>query len=392
MWQAFSHLRLRKLRTTLTVLGISIGIITLTVMGAMSERLNHIIDGAFQYYNTRIIVQPQSSFPGGILGPPLAKDIVQSINKIPGVKRAFPTVIVLYLEQPGEAISHYLGIPPIIKGIEVERLHYKGEMLPLELQSGRLINFNESKVAIVGFDIANRLQLTAGNTLILNEIAYHIVGVMSQTMTIRDNFIFIPIEEAQSLLSRLLPYPLNQNPESLISEVEVYPTILEDADTIARTIEEQISGVQALPPGKIKALYEQKLAIFLAIAISSSIIAVIIGALSILNTMMMAVSERTREIGIKKVLGASNADIMKEFIFESILIGIIGGATGLLIGQIIITLLSRKMLQSGITLFTITPRLIILIFLFAVVLGVLAGLLPALIASRRKPIETLRAE
>ncbi|MGD9238390.1 MAG: FtsX-like permease family protein, partial [Desulfobacterales bacterium] len=147
-----------------------------------------------------------------------------------------------------------------------------------------------------------------------------------------------------------------------------------------------------LPPGEIKRLYEQKLKIFIAIAISSAVIAVIVGGLSIFNTMMMSVSERTKEIGVKKALGASNINIMLEFITEAGIIGIIGGVGGLAMGQLIIHILNEGILSGGIILFVITPRLIVFVLLFAVLLGILAGLFPALVASRRKPINALRAD
>jgi putative ABC transport system permease protein len=132
--------------------------------------------------------------------------------------------------------------------------------------------------------------------------------------------------------------------------------------------------------------------IFIAIAISSAVIAVIVGGLSILNTMMMSVSERTKEIGLKKAIGASNSDILKEFIVEAGIIGTIGGIAGLAFGWLTIDLMNRTVFSRGIFVFDITPRLVVLVFIFAVALGILAGLFPAWTASKRKPIDALRAD
>ena len=193
-------------------------------------------------------------------------------------------------------------------------------------------------------------------------------------------------------MAEILPYPLNLDPYVLVSEIEVFPDNLSEATDIAETINHQIGGVRALPPGKIKKVYEQKLRIFIAIAVSSAVVAVLVGGLSILNTMMMSVSERTKEIGLKKAVGASNSDILKEFIAEAGIIGTIGGIAGLTLGGLTIHLMNMTIFNRGIIVFDITPRLVVLIFIFAVALGIIAGLIPAWTASKRNPIEALRAD
>lgn len=382
----------RKLRTFLTILGITIGIIALTVMGAMSEKLDNLINGAIDYYNSRIIVQPRTGIPGGILGPPLTMDMLESINNLPGIDAVFPSTFILYQEDDDEALSFSLGFPPVIKGIDARRLYYKGDPYSIDLDSGRLFGEQEKSVALIGMDVARNKQLGIGDSLKLREHEHQVVGIMSQTLTLRDNFIFIPIKAAQEILAELLPYPLNLDPYTLVSEIEVYPVKLADAADVAENINRQIKGVRAFPPGKIKKLYEQKLKIFIAIAISSAVVAVLVGGLSILNTMMMSVSERTKEIGLKKAIGASNSDILKEFIVEAGIIGTIGGIAGLAFGWLTIDLMNRTVFSRGIFVFDITPRLVVLVFIFAVALGILAGLFPAWTASKRKPIDALRAD
>lgn len=382
----------RKLRTFLTILGITIGIVALTVMGAMSEKLNNLVNGAIDYYNTHILVQPRTGIPGGILGPPLTMDMLELINNLPGVEVAFPSTFILYQIDDDEALSLSLGLPPVIKGIEASRLYYKGDPYSIDLHSGRLFSAKEKYVALIGMDIARNKKLNIGDTLTLLKREHQVVGIMSQTLTLRDNFIFIPLKAAQEILAELLPYPLNLDPYVLVSEIEVYPDDILEADDIAAKINRQIKGVKAFPPGKIKKLYEQKMKIFIAIAISSAVIAVVVGGLSILNTMMMSVSERTKEIGLKKALGASNIDILKEFIAEAAIIGTIGGIAGLAFGNLIIHILNRTIFSRGIIVFDITPRLVGFVFLFSVALGIISGLFPALAASKRKPIEALRAD
>jgi len=392
MFATIHNLIRSKLRTFFTILGIVIGIVALTIMGAMSEKLNHLVKGAIGYYNTRIIVQPRSGIPGGIIGPPLTVDIMKSIKKLAGVKAAFATTFILYQEKDDEIFSFNMGFPPVIKGVDVNRLYYKDDPSPIDLYSGRLFQSKEQNVAVIGIDIAKNKKLNIGDTFRLGERDYQVLGIMSQTLTIRDNFIFIPLKEAQEILAELLPYPLNLDPYELVSEIEVYPYDLAEASNIAAQISQEIKGVRAFPPGEIKRLYEQKLKIFIALSISSAFIAVIVGGLSILNTMMMAVSERTKEIGVKKALGASNIDIMNEFIIEAGIIGTIGGIAGLVIGRLIIHILNKSIIGGGIIIFAITLRLVVFVLLFAFLLGIFAGLFPALAASKRKPVEALRAD
>jgi putative ABC transport system permease protein len=304
----------------------------------------------------------------------------------------FPSVFIFYQEDDDQALSLNLGLPPVIKGIDARRLYYEGDPYLMDLDSGRLFEPEEQSVALIGIDIARNKHLQLGDTITLRGREYRVVGIMAQTLTLRDNFIFIPIRSAQEILAELLPHPLNLDPYAIVSEIEVYPVKLADAADVAENINRQIKGVRAFPPGKIKKLYEQKLKIFIAIAISSAVVAVLVGGLSILNTMMMSVSERTKEIGLKKAIGASNSDILKEFIAEAGIIGTIGGIAGLAFGWLTIDLMNRTVFSRGIFVFDITPRLVVLVFIFAVALGILAGLFPAWTASKRKPIDALRAD
>jgi putative ABC transport system permease protein len=114
--------------------------------------------------------------------------------------------------------------------------------------------------------------------------------------------------------------------------------------------------------------------------------------MSVVNTMSMSVAERTREIGIRKAIGASHAAIMRQFLAESALIGLVGGLTGLAIGALIATGLNQAGEASGTMLFLVTSRLALGSLLFAVFLGAVAGLYPAWHAARLSPVRALRFE
>jgi putative ABC transport system permease protein len=138
----------------------------------------------------------------------------------------------------------------------------------------------------------------------------------------------------------------------------------------------------------------QGLAIFNAILLGGAFLAVIVGGLAVVNTMIMSVSERTQEIGLKKAIGATDGDIIKEYVTEATLIGVFGGLIGIVLGTGLANLLNSTLSQAlgGTDIFTVTPRLAAIALVFAVFLGAGAGLLPAWNAARLDPVKALRAK
>jgi putative ABC transport system permease protein len=107
--------------------------------------------------------------------------------------------------------------------------------------------------------------------------------------------------------------------------------------------------------------------------------------------MVMTVSERVREIGIKKAVGATTGAILREFLVEATLLGALGGLLGLGLGWILVEILNAQTAGSGTTVFLVTPWLLLRSFLVATILGALAGIYPALRAARLDPVQALRS-
>jgi len=129
-----------------------------------------------------------------------------------------------------------------------------------------------------------------------------------------------------------------------------------------------------------------------AILIGIALISLVVGGLSVINTMAMAIAERTREIGIKRAIGGSRFRIVRELVTESALIGFIGGTLGLILGAVVVSLGNELGRSSGTVLFQLTTGTAVTAILYAVVLGALAGFVPALSAARLDPIAALRYE
>jgi len=121
---------------------------------------------------------------------------------------------------------------------------------------------------------------------------------------------------------------------------------------------------------------------------------VVVGGLAVINTMVMSVTERTREIGIKKAVGAEDIDIILEYVTEAALIGLVGGVIGLLLGWGMANFLNKAVAEAlGATeLFKVTPRLALGAVMFSFFLGAGAGLYPAWRAARLDPVLALRTE
>ena len=392
MGETFRNLLRRRLRTALTILGITVGTLALTMMGAMSEKINLLVEGATKYYNTRIIVQPRSQIPGQLMGAPLSADIAEEITRLPQVDVAYPVTYLLYQEGEEETPSVTLGFPPLVIGVDARRFDYDADEYPVELSSGRLFGPQERSVVILGVDLARSRKVELGDAFKVRGRDFQVVGLIERTLTVRDNVAFVPLADAQELLSTLLPPPLNRDPYALASEIEVFPTDLRQADAVADAINQRIQGVRALPPGEMEDQFRQSLVILNVIVIGSAVIALVVGGLSILNTMAMSVSERTREIGIRKAVGATNGNIVNEFLREAVTIGFIGGILGLGLGALLVFIINQNTVSHGVVIFAVTLRLSILVVVFATLLGAGAGLYPAVAAARRNPVDALRAE
>ena len=388
------NLTRRKLRTSLTVIGIAVGIWALVVMAAMATKLSALVEGGSTYFRNKVVVTDATStlFSQVLTLTPLPIDLVQQIEQVPGVAVAVPRVLLLM--NPDDP-SNAFQLPAYVVGYTAgaDRGY---ETFPLAIAEGRATAAGDEgqRVVFLGSDLAREFEKGPGDAFEIRGTEFEVVGVGEPRLMFFDSSAVIPFTEAQGMLAREVPAVAAEGMDTgrLTSMVMVYAEEGVDTGLLAQRIEENVPQVRAGTGVEYDDQFGSTLAIFNTIILSVALISVVVGGLSVINTMTMSVSERTREIGIKRAIGASRGRIMRELISEAAVIGLTGGLIGLAAGAAFVYGANQLGQASGTVLFLLTPWIAVLAVAFSVALGTLAGALPAWNASGFDPIEALRYE
>ncbi len=391
------NLARRKLRSTLTVLGIVIGIFALTTMGAMAAHFNALLDGGVKYFGSSIQIGPPDG-QASIL--PMSK--VDELKRVDGVDAAFPGYG--FAAKPGEAATISFGIPDTIVSHDPAEDRYAA--IKTTYAQGHDLTATSRGEVVLGSSIANELKKNVGDSIDLPvrpkdakpdfvNHTFTVVGVLDPTRTAPDNLASISILDAQMLFKESLPVAIRDTIDTttVAQSIVVFGkpgTSLAELDRIAGRINQQVNGVKATKPSDLVNSFKAGGATFTAITTAAAVLALVIGGLSVVNTMIMAVTERFREIGLKKAVGAHTGHILREYLLEATLIGFLGGAIGYALGVGLTNLLNLAGKSSNLELFLITPTLTVIALGFAVALGALAGVIPAFRAARLDPVTALR--
>ncbi len=372
----------RKARTLLTVFGIVVGIFALTVLGALSARLNQQVKGAEVWFTSKITVVPGG---GGLFGGSdgyLELSKVDEIEAVPGVKSAVAGFGLL-LDGGGAGF----GAPELIVGADLAKAQDLFTLL--EIDRGRILQEGDGSKVVLGSVLAEKFEVDVGDSVELRGQDFEVVGIYEPTLSAPDSFAFVSYDDALNMFRRVNPY---FQVEDIAATIDVIPMEGVDANELAARIDESVDGIKVISPEEAEKQISQFSLIFNAILLGIGFIALVVGGLSIINTMIMSVSERTREIGLKKAIGAETRSVLSEYLLESALIGFFGGLIGMLLGILAVFLLNNATASSQVSVFTITTTVIVGPVAFATVLGTAAGLFPAFRAARLKPIDALMEE
>jgi len=233
---------------------------------------------------------------------------------------------------------------------------------------------------VVGSRLAERNQLSLGKVLRLSpRVSLRVEGILKGSGGLSDNIIFVPASVVQEVLG-------TRNYTAAAVGVSAGFT----ADQVAEAIKARIAGVSAQTTGDVMRFAERAVRISDLVRFGISLVALIVGGLLVANTVMMSVYERIREFGLMRALGAKQGFIFGLVLLEALLLGVVGGLLGLALGQAASGLVNWYTgREVGVALSAVTIRLASFALLVAVVLGLLAGFLPARTASRLKVVEAL---
>ncbi|HEY8641526.1 MAG TPA: FtsX-like permease family protein, partial [Candidatus Dormibacteraeota bacterium] len=369
------NLARRKLRNGLTIGGIVIGIMALTTMGAMSEKTTALLDGGRRFFSDHIVVGDSGSgFGGGLI----QVDTADVIERVDGVAAAFPTIGVPGHADPSFSLGGGLFVTATAAGFE------RYEHFQPSVARGRQLDQARRGEVVLGADAAKELNATLGGQVRLPTPprdpstrpdyvghSFLVVGILEKTLTAPDSFASVTFADGQMLLGDVLPTAVRGtlDPSRIASGISVFGRAGVDLDQLARKIASEVPGVRATPPSELVKAFEDASTLFTAITTGSALLALVVGGLSVVNTMVMAVTERVREIGVKKVVGAHTWDILREYLIEATVIGLVGGALGTLLGWAFTSAINAYTDSLNLTLFLLSPRLVVFALLFSVGLG-----------------------
>jgi putative ABC transport system permease protein len=389
-----------RLRAFLTMLGIIIGVASVIAMLAIGEGSKQRMKNEMSSMGTNMImVMPNFQRRGGVsLGASSSmalkySDVVALRNDATALAAVSPEV-----RANGQVIYGNQNTQTTIYGVSEEYLNIR----KLVIKSGRIFNANEvksmAKVCILGQTVVENLFCEGadpvGLSIRIKNLPFQIIGTLedkgeSGMGQDQDDLILAPYTTVQRRLAAI-DY-INGIYASATSE-EKSPTAMAEVEETLRTThklkESAENDFRVMSQSELIATVSSITDIMTILLGAIAGISLLVGGIGIMNIMFVSVTERTREIGLRMSIGGRGKDILKQFLVESMLLSILGGAFGVIFGYLIAELAGSLMSINAI----ITTQSVVLAFAVCFAIGVFFGWYPARKASNLNPIDALRYE
>ena len=408
--QSFKALFANKGRTTLTMLGIVIGIATVVLVFSAGAGFRSLIDSQVAtlgsntlFIQTRIppttknrnanSIGPEAAFSGVVISSFKQKDL-DDIKRLQNVVGAYGIVT-------GQANASYRASKKtvIYYGASAERFQIDKS----KLISGRFYTQSEdnssAQVVILGNKVAGDLfgqDEPTGKLLRIGTMNFQVIGVYEAqgALSGNDDLLFIPLATVQKKLLGIDYISVGivalkdiSNGQSTAEQIKILMRrnhSITNSDKDDFTVQTQAQALETF-----NTIFSGITYLLIAIAT----ISLIVGGVGIMNIMYVVVTERTAEIGLKKAIGAKESDILKEFLFEAVLVTIFGGIIGILFGSLLGFIVSLIAANANLAwTFTVPIYAMVLAFGVSGAIGIFFGVFPARTASKMDPIEALRYE
>jgi len=380
-----------------TVLGIAVGVGGLVALGAMAERITRFIDGGDRFVLGQISVagEGMGMGTGFTAGGLLRASRIEAIRRVAGVATVQPQVMLPL----NPTTSQFLTLTQeLILGLDPAVPMSNRQYRELPVRSGRFLRAGDRGVAVLGSDFAASRRLGTGSRLDLGRKSFEVVGVLDKTLTAPDRFAIVPLDDARELWLRRDPLLVqvfaggagtmsraDLNTGAAVSWIDGA-----DPDAVARRIQAEVPGVNVTIPGELSRLLRESTAFFSALLFGIGALGLVIGGLSLSNTVSAAVFERIRDFGIKRALGATDLQLLREILGEALGVSVTGGVVGIGLAAAIGALVNLRVLRQGQQLFLFSPRLLAFALVFSVVLGALAATYATVRIVRLSPAEAIR--